>query len=444
MKIAVLSNLWPPKFRGGYELGAAQVVEELRKRGHEVQVWAAHEYHLVPAGKKYQWVGHAPDERAALVDVGLCVFGSLLRYLWRRKWGVVKDLAGAAGARRRYRQALRVFQPDCLLAFNPCGILAPVLDDFAAYAEKTGVPLNCYVSDHWLEAWPIGHPVGAGLIKSRRLLHRGLQGIVDMLDPFLRRVGLAPEPTPRVDRYFYCSDFIRRISRKNAGAADNRVAHWGVADLQDHGVPAEHFQLGEPLTLVYAGQLIEHKGLHVLIEALARCRVKHSLVVIGDEGVEYATGCKQLAKRLGVLEQIRFAGKKRPSEMLPLIAESGQVLVVPSVWEEPFSIVVLEGMGLGLPVIAANTGGTPEVIKDGENGFLFSSGSSDELATIIDHLEADRELCRRVGERAHQCVLREYRIEGLVDRLESSLEGVSNPCSPLLCAAGPQGLEIAS
>ncbi len=298
MKIAVYSNLWPPAFRGGYEIGAAQVVAELRKRGHEVRVWAPHEYHLVPRNGKYQWGSHTPADRAAIVDVGLCVFGSLLRYVRRRKLSVFTDLIGTVEEARRWLSPrLHTFEPDCLLAFNPCGVVAPVLDDFAAYARMRSVPLNCYVSDHWLANWPIGHPVGAGLIKCRRLLTRGMHGAARTLERLVRRMGWAPGPTPPVDRYFYCSDFIQGISRPNAGAAaEHHIAHWGVADVRNHSVPAEHFQTAEPLNLVYAGQLIEHKGLHVVIEALPLCRHKHLLVVIGDDQVQYAAECKQLAE----------------------------------------------------------------------------------------------------------------------------------------------------
>lgn len=424
MKIAVFSNLWPPAFRGGYEIGAAQVVQELRKRGHEVRVWAAHEYHLVPGKGTYQWVGHSAAERAEIVDVGLCVFGSLLRYVRRRRLSVARDLAATIAARRRYRQALRTFQPACLLAFNPCGVVAPVLDDFAAYARKTGTPLNCYVSDHWLASWPVGHPVGAGVIKGQRLLNARLQALVQRPEEWVRGMGWLPERTPRVDRYFYCSAFIKRLSQPHVDPhADQHIAHWGVAGIREHSIHVGHFQGAEPLTLIYAGQIIEHKGLQVLIEALARCRAKHRLVVLGDDRVEFATWCKQLAARLGVLEQIRFVGKKSPGEMLSLIAQWGQVLVVPSVWEEPFSIVLLEGMGIGLPVVASRTGGTPEVIQDGVNGFLFPAGNAEELAATFDRLESDRALCRRVGDRARQCVLRDYRIERLVDQLESHLAG---------------------
>jgi glycosyltransferase involved in cell wall biosynthesis len=422
VRIAVFSNLWPPAFRGGYEIGAAQIVQELRDRGHEVRVWAPHEFHLVPRNGTYQRGSHTPADRETLIDVGLCVFGSLLRYVRRRKLLVMHDLLRAAGARRRYRRALHAFQPECLLAFNPCGVLAPVLDDFAAYARGSGVPLSCYVSDHWLAGWPIGHPVGAGLMKCRRLLADGMHPTVRTLEHFLRRLGWAPAPVPPVDRYYFCSAFIQQLSNANASAAAHKhVTHWGVSNIRDHAVPADHFDTHNPLTLVYAGQIIEHKGLQVLIQALSKCRARHPLVVIGDDQVDYAGWCKRLAERLGVLRQIHFVGKKQPDEMLSFMARTGHVLVMPSVWQEPFSIVVLEGMGIGLPVVASDTGGTPEAIRDGDNGFLFSGGNSHELAAIIDRLDADRTLCRHVGERARQCVLRDYQIGQLVDQLEAQM-----------------------
>src|SRR5205823_3988790 len=100
-----------------------------------------------------------------------------------------------------------------------------------------------------------------------------------------------------------------------------------------------------------------------------------------------------------------------------LMSRAGQVLVVPSLWDEPFSIVVLEGMGVGLPVAASNTGGTPEAIEDGDNGFLFPRGNFRELAAILDRLEGDRHLCERVGARARQCVLERFTLEQMVDQI---------------------------
>src|SRR5205823_6237145 len=139
------SDLWPPVFLGGYELGASHIVAELRRRGHEVVILTAHEYHLLAAPGSNAHAEHGPADRAGLLDVGLCVFGSLSAYMRRRKLGFFVDLARTFWARRRYRAAIRAFRPDALLAFNPLGVLSAVLDDFVAYSRETGVPVNCYV-----------------------------------------------------------------------------------------------------------------------------------------------------------------------------------------------------------------------------------------------------------------------------------------------------------
>ena len=90
---------------------------------------------------------------------------------------------------------------------------------------------------------------------------------------------------------------------------------------------------------------------------------------------------------------------------------------MPSVWDEPFSIVLLEGMALGLPVVAADVGGTSEAVRDGDTGFLFERGRADQLVAVIDRLEQDRNRCQRVGARARQAVLQHFTIERMVDRL---------------------------
>jgi glycosyltransferase involved in cell wall biosynthesis len=170
---------------------------------------------------------------------------------------------------------------------------------------------------------------------------------------------------------------------------------------------------------VYAGQVLEHKGLAVLVRALAR----HPLVVIGDDRSDYAAVCRKVAAKLGVLDRIRFLGKKPSGEVPGLLSTSGHVLVVPSVWDEPFSIVVLEGMGVGLPVVASNTGGTGEAIADGETGFLFARGNDRELAAVLDRLDADRALCRRVGARARQLVLQRFTLGAMVDDILAGMPG---------------------
>src|SRR5262249_46491513 len=147
MRVVVLSNLFPPLVVGGYEVGAAQVVGELRRLGHEVLVLSAHEYLLVQDAAQRR--GLRPDgRRGEAVDAGLCLFGSsLMGLLHRQPACFFKALARTLLARRRYRAAVRAFRPERVLAFSPVGLAAPVLADLVELAHAGGAPVAAFVSD---------------------------------------------------------------------------------------------------------------------------------------------------------------------------------------------------------------------------------------------------------------------------------------------------------
>src|SRR3954469_20251061 len=100
MKLAVVSNLYPPLFIGGYEIGAALVVDELRRRGHDVRVLTAHRYYLQQP-KGYLRRPHASTQGGQLLDAGPCVFGSGPGLLRRRPFSFVREALSSLLARRR-------------------------------------------------------------------------------------------------------------------------------------------------------------------------------------------------------------------------------------------------------------------------------------------------------------------------------------------------------
>jgi glycosyltransferase involved in cell wall biosynthesis len=415
MRLAVVSNLFPPLVIGGYELGAGHVVAELRRRGHEVLVLTASEYRLESAGYR---PCRQRGRRPGVVDAGLCVFGSFPNLLRRDPLGGARALAATLSARRRYLAALRAFRPERVLLFNPFGLVAPVLDDCAAAARAFGAEAHAYVSDHWLAEWPYAQPV-------RRVLGR-LEGgrlPLRLTGRLLRRlVGLAGfdrDPLPAVDSYHFCSRFVADASRASVRpGARCGVLHWGLPGLERlTPAPPGHFDGPGPLAVVYAGQLEEHKGLAVLLRALALCRRPHPLVVCGDDTTPHAAACKRLAAELGLAGRVRFLGRVGHAELPGLLPRLGQVLAVPSVWDEPFSLVVLEGLAAGLPVVASATGGTPEAVAHGDTGLLVSRGSAEELAAALNALEDDRALCRRLGARARADARARFSLGGMVEAL---------------------------
>ncbi len=434
MKLVVFSNLWPPNFIGGYEIGASHVVSELRRRGHEVVVLSTHGYHLVRQNY-YEYKAHNEDDKKDIVDVGMCVFGDFNKFRNDHPLAFRSGLIRSIFARQRYLKAIRKFHPDAFLVFNPVGVVTSVIDDLASCSRDLNAPVFAYVSDHWLHSWPNIHPL-ASLIRSYMTSGK-------WSDRFLGRVirksaekaGLLPQQTPLIDHYLFCSRFIQELSRpKYVGIAGKSILHWGLPDIETiRPVPPDHFRRSNPLTLIYAGQILEHKGLPVIIRALRYCRVPHKLVVIGDDQGDYVDHCKNIAGKLGVLQQIQFTGTKPPSDMFAVLKNSGQVLVAPSLWDEPFSIVVLEGMGVGLPVVASATGGTPEAIREGNTGLLFERDHHRQLAQIIDRLNEDRDLCERLGRQARKQVFQRFTMAKMADQLEGIIDFSSS--SSMKCRA---------
>ena len=151
------------------------------------------------------------------------------------------------------------------------------------------------------------------------------------------------------------------------------------------------------LQVLFVGNLIPRKGLHVLIDALARLRPETwQLPVVGSPhfDAKYARAIyRSVADRH--LTQVHFVGALDDGALEEIFAQS-QLLVVPSDYEG-FGIVYLEGMSFGLPAIASTTGAAHEIIDDGENGFLVLPNDAAALANRIEMLQRDRARLAMLG-----------------------------------------------
>ncbi len=91
------------------------------------------------------------------------------------------------------------------------------------------------------------------------------------------------------------------------------------------------------------------------------------------------------------------------------------VVVVPSVWEEPFGLVAVEAMATGVPVCASRIGGLADIVRHGETGFLFTPGDAVELAGQLGTLLDDAALRHRLGEAGRRVAEREYDWDGIIE-----------------------------
>ena len=135
-----------------------------------------------------------------------------------------------------------------------------------------------------------------------------------------------------------------------------------------------------PLDLLYVGQLIRGKGVHLLLEAMARMKTPRTLDIVGTGNME--PKLKALAAQLGLENRVRFNGfQKNPQDWMRRAA----CVVVPSFWQEPYGLVAAEAVALGRKVVAFAVGGLPEACQG--KATLVKAGDVDALAAALDNLD---------------------------------------------------------
>jgi len=147
------------------------------------------------------------------------------------------------------------------------------------------------------------------------------------------------------------------------------------------------------------------------VEILARVLkkdVKTRLVMVGD-GSE-RTNAEHRARCLGIYEHCSFVGKQ------PRIVDylsACDVLLLPSD-QESFGLAALEAMACEVPVVASRVGGLPEVVTDGETGYLSTVGDLDKMAADAARLVTDDKLRLEMGRRARESAISRYRTEVVI------------------------------
>jgi glycosyltransferase involved in cell wall biosynthesis len=91
---------------------------------------------------------------------------------------------------------------------------------------------------------------------------------------------------------------------------------------------------------------------------------------------------------------------------------------------EGISNTVLEAMASGLPVIASDTGGNPELVRNGINGILVAPGDTESLVAAISQYLDDPELCRRHGKHSRELAEREFSLSGMIERYRALYNGL--------------------
>jgi glycosyltransferase involved in cell wall biosynthesis len=175
--------------------------------------------------------------------------------------------------------------------------------------------------------------------------------------------------------------------------------------------------------IIYTGQIIRGKGVDVLLHALKEVKSDFQCLIFGDGG--HRPYCEALCRKLGLSERVHFKGYVSQQELLNYYGLA-RMMVMSSVWAEPFGAAGLEGMHHALPVVAFDAGGIKEWLLDGQNGFLVPWMDHLRYAQCIDTLLQNKMLAETMGENGRQLLAEKFNFSAYVDGLEKMFARVIN------------------
>jgi glycosyltransferase involved in cell wall biosynthesis len=193
--------------------------------------------------------------------------------------------------------------------------------------------------------------------------------------------------------------------------------HCGVDPADYEPRPRERAP-GDPLRVLTVARLEPRKGQEVLLEAVAQLRRdghEVSLEVVGDGPARERA--ERRAEELGIAGSVTFAGAVDRERVADHYARA-DVFCLPS-FAEGVPVVLMEAMASGLPVVATQVMGIPELVQDGRTGRLVPPGRADALATALRELAADGDLVARLGEAARRRVVQDYALADSAAALEA-------------------------
>lgn len=218
-------------------------------------------------------------------------------------------------------------------------------------------------------------------------------------------------PTPLAAKAMHQHAFLRKVLPLSNGIDS------AAYELQ----PGEQIEPHAHPTVLFVGRLAEEKHVDVLIEAIGKtpAELKVHLEIVG--GGEVRSNLENLVQRLGLGDRVKLLGLASDEELRKAYIRA-DLFCMPGTAELQ-SLVTLEAMSASTPVVLANAMALPHLVRDGENGYLFAPGDSDDLAkkiTLILELPADQRAA--MGQVSRQMV-EPHSMQGTLQTFEDLYRG---------------------
>jgi glycosyltransferase involved in cell wall biosynthesis len=207
------------------------------------------------------------------------------------------------------------------------------------------------------------------------------------------------------------------------------------------GLRAELNAAPDEILIGISSRLAPDKGQDTFLRAAVRVAGQESrvrFVIIGDDSIfsdniDFVPMLRQIAHESGLANRTVFLGFRRD---MPAIY-NGLDIIVNAAWREAFGLVVIEAMACGKVVIGTQSGGIPEIITHGSDGFLFPVNDDLALADLLLELIQNPDLRSRIGEAARRTVLERFTIDTQMRALEKFLAEIAEPETSSVIFNGP-------
>jgi len=258
----------------------------------------------------------------------------------------------------------------------------------------------------------------------------------------------------KADLIVGCSDYMADAVRERFPALAGRVI--SIPNSIPEPWPDRGGSAGGA-SIIFIGRLSPEKGVHVLVEAFNEIgrRIPDSrLTLVGPSAVPGASvveshlalpAFEQVRQFYGkgnayrehleglvapeMRDRVEFVGELANEEATKRLRDA-DLLVMPSIWNEPFGMPILEGMTAGLPVVATRVGAFPDTVEDGTTGVLVEPGDVAGLAGAIESILADRATARAMGDAGRARATAEFGWRQYVNRWSRAYEGMVSPFPP--------------
>ncbi len=383
MKVLIVNNFFAPNIVGGAERSVQYLCEGLVDLGWEVEV-------VTLSFKDISYRDSLNGFSVNYVKRYISKYSPLNKkrtYLGRLVFQFLSEL-WLPSERLEFKRVFDTFRPDLVLTNNLAGLgVFPW-----RVSSSNSVPVVHTLRDYYqicmkqnmlkAEDSCVGQCIECGVATAHRKMNSSLVKTVVGNSKFILDKHLT-------NGYFKLCDNKSVIF---SCCSDEFMAKAKVSVIKD---TADDFVFG------YIGQLIESKGVALLINQfllLVNDYPYVTLLIAGDGPEGYVHDLKSLVFTLGLESKVKFLGRVDAMFFMDRVHS----VIVPSLWHEPLARVIYESFAMKKFVIASNTGGSPEVIKNGVNGYIFDiKGSSSLLERMkipLDDKNAYYSICKSAGD----------------------------------------------